>query len=218
MEIYLGIAMRRSKTLPHAFFQCVRQLANNTARQRQATTLRYQSNPSLAIAENMVETIRYVTDENTIAIVTNFLGLFGATGALPLHYSEQLLHQLKQKQTALFDFCAIFHHRLLQHYYNGWRCQQPLVDYEQAYLTNTAGKLAPFLQYQLATSGQQQLSNHRAYFTNPNLSKEKLTNILHNHCGWQISITTCIKITEPLPNDALFHWAANSNQSRNPSE
>ncbi|NBC31212.1 MAG: type VI secretion system baseplate subunit TssG [Alphaproteobacteria bacterium] len=49
-----------------------------------------------------------------------FLGLTGPSGALPQHYSETLLRDLRGRSTALRDFFDIFNHRSLSLFFRAW--------------------------------------------------------------------------------------------------
>ena len=46
-------------------------------------------------------------------MVTNFLGLAGATGPLPTPFAELVLERIRQKDTGMRDFLDIFNHRLI---------------------------------------------------------------------------------------------------------
>lgn len=49
-----------------------------------------------------------------------FLGLTGPSGALPQHYTETLLRDLRGRSTALRDFLDIFNHRSLSLFFRAW--------------------------------------------------------------------------------------------------
>lgn len=65
----------------------------------------------------------------TMAI--NTLGLTGARGALPSHYTEWVLQQLKARAPELRDFLDIFNHRILSLLYRSWEKTQPSVQQER---------------------------------------------------------------------------------------
>jgi type VI secretion system protein ImpH len=46
-------------------------------------------------------------------MVTNFMGLAGATGPLPTPFAELVMDRLREKDTGLRDFLDIFNHRLI---------------------------------------------------------------------------------------------------------
>lgn len=64
-------------------------------------------------------------------LTVDTMGLTGARGALPAHYSEMVLSQLKQKAPAMRDFFDLFNHRLLSLYYRSWEKTQPAVHQER---------------------------------------------------------------------------------------
>lgn len=53
------------------------------------------------------------SDGSAPSMVTNFLGLAGATGPLPAPLAELVLERIRQKDTGLRDFLDIFNHRLI---------------------------------------------------------------------------------------------------------
>lgn len=53
------------------------------------------------------------SDDSTPLMVTNFLGLAGATGPLPPPLAELLLERVRQKDTGIRNFLDIFNHRLI---------------------------------------------------------------------------------------------------------
>lgn len=64
-------------------------------------------------------------------LTVNCLGLTGARGALPSHYTELVFSQLKAKAPALKDFLDLFNHRILSLYYRSWEKTQPAVQQER---------------------------------------------------------------------------------------
>lgn len=64
-------------------------------------------------------------------LTVDTMGLTGARGALPAHYSEMVLAQLKQKAPAMRDFFDLFNHRLLSLYYRSWEKTRPAVHQER---------------------------------------------------------------------------------------
>ncbi|MEQ6885525.1 type VI secretion system baseplate subunit TssG [Salicola sp. Rm-C-2C1-2] len=65
-------------------------------------------------------------------LTVDSLGLTGARGALPAHYTEMVLSQLKARSPALRDFLDLFNHRLLSLFYRSWEKTQPAVHQERA--------------------------------------------------------------------------------------
>ena len=57
---------------------------------------------------------------NPAEMSVTFMGLTGSSGALPMHYSEEILVQNRRKNYALRDFFDMFNHRAISFYYRGW--------------------------------------------------------------------------------------------------
>ena len=49
-----------------------------------------------------------------------FMGLIGAHGALPDHYTTLLIERVRQRDFAFRDFLDLFHHRTLSLFYRAW--------------------------------------------------------------------------------------------------
>lgn len=53
-------------------------------------------------------------------LTVNMLGLTGASGVLPQHYTTLTLQRVKKQDHALADFFNLFNHRLISLYYRAW--------------------------------------------------------------------------------------------------
>lgn len=78
---------------------------------------------------------------STYTVIVNFIGLAGAAGILPQHYTRLIMERLKQRDRAMADFIDIFHHRLVSLFYRGWQKYRFTNQYE-AYALQ--GKRDPF--------------------------------------------------------------------------
>lgn len=76
----------------------------------------------------------------------NFMGVAGASGLLPLHYTRLIGARLKQKDSALADFIDIFNHRLIALFYRAWLKYRLPYQYEQARLLAQTDPITQFLQ------------------------------------------------------------------------
>ena len=143
---------------PHRFdfFQAVRLLErlaraqdqHDPRRQRQPVggdqppereVVRFRTRPSLGFAASAVSQIRAAVPragapqgEPPPEMVVTFLGLTGATGVLPYHYTALLLRRVRLKDQALSDFLDLFHHRLLSLFYRAWEKYRLPFAYERA--------------------------------------------------------------------------------------
>lgn len=59
------------------------------------------------------------------------MGLTGALGVLPQHYTELVIRQLRQRSRALRDFLDLFHHRSLSLFYRAWAKYRLPVAFEE---------------------------------------------------------------------------------------
>lgn len=176
-----------------SFFQLIRKL---TAQKDKSRAIRYQGNVSLAFPKQQVQAV--VANANKYWIKTNIMGFIGATGILPLYYTAILLEQLKQKKTALQDLIDILHHRHMENSYAYWEKTKPFMDYEN----KKYQLIQTFMQY----LGQGEhtpmpFMSYYAYFINPNVSIERLKQLLKQHCHFNINIKNQIKKIERLPNE-----------------
>ena len=64
-------------------------------------------------------------------LTVNVLGLTGVTGALPRHYTETLIADLRGRSFALRDFLDLFNHRLLSLMVRGWEKYRLAQAYER---------------------------------------------------------------------------------------
>jgi type VI secretion system protein ImpH len=61
-----------------------------------------------------------------------FLGLLGAQGPMPLHFTEYVRERLRNRGDAtLARFLDVFHHRLLSLFYRAWAQAQPTVHHDR---------------------------------------------------------------------------------------
>jgi type VI secretion system protein ImpH len=74
-----------------------------------------------------------------------FLGLTGAEGALPRHYTELLLQRAQVNDHTLRDFLDLFNHRLISLFYRAWETHHCVVGYERACETGEEDRFARLL-------------------------------------------------------------------------
>lgn len=134
------------------FFQAVRMLelwyaragvAGNTVSER----LRFANSLSLAFPPSEIESIAPISGEregereregrldasrtDQVRITPAFLGMLGAQGALPLHYSESFaLREMEARDRAPRAFLDIFSNRSVALFYAAWKKYRPHLQYE----------------------------------------------------------------------------------------
>ncbi len=97
--------------------------------------LQFRANPDLVFAAGAVESARLRKDKSTGREVqwqvdANVLGLNGASGVLPFHYSELILARLREKDTTLKAFLDHFNHRTLSLFYRAWKKYRPMMAFQ----------------------------------------------------------------------------------------
>jgi len=90
-------------------------------------------------ATDIHEIIRKVDNASArYQMSVNFMGLAGATGPLPLPYTELILDRVKKNDTAFRDFLDIFNHRILSLLYKAAKIFRPFLSSESPVKTNLA--------------------------------------------------------------------------------
>lgn len=95
-----------------------------SAARPQEEAFRLGQSPSLIFAPREIAEAT-VTPEGKLHVRLFGLGLWGANGPLPTHYTEIALNrQDSSRDTTLVDFADIFHHRHLTQFYRAWQSAQ----------------------------------------------------------------------------------------------
>ena len=90
----------------------------------QQEPFRLGQSPSLVFAPREIADAS-LTSEGKFRIRLYGLGLWGANGPLPMHYTETALSRRdSNRDTTLVDFTDLFHHRYLTQFYNAWQSAQ----------------------------------------------------------------------------------------------
>lgn len=96
--------------------------------------IRFHGQNSFSFPSGEIAKIKKVTIENHTKqwnMTVNFMGLTGAMGVLPHHYTELLLQRLKIKDRSLLDFLDIFNHRTISLFYQAASKYQLPIEYER---------------------------------------------------------------------------------------
>lgn len=80
-----------------------------------------------------------------VGMTVAFMGLTGAEGALPRHYTELLLQRMQVNDSALRDFLDLFNHRLISLFYRAWEKHHCVVGHERARETGEEDRFATLL-------------------------------------------------------------------------
>jgi type VI secretion system protein ImpH len=91
-------------------------------------SVRFRTRPTLEFpASEIYELNRQDIPEMFVA----FMGLMGAGGQLPLHYTELVAERARHKDFALWEFLDIFNHRFISLFYRAWEKYRFAVSYER---------------------------------------------------------------------------------------
>ena len=97
----------------------------------------FKANQSLAFPNRTVHHIVPREDQPDKADMTvSFMGLTGAKGVLPDHYTEMILQRIKLKDYSMRDFFDLFNHRLISLFYRAWEKYNIQVQYETSLVDN----------------------------------------------------------------------------------
>ena len=64
-------------------------------------------------------------------MLVNFMGLTGPLGALPLYYTELVMHRSRERNHSVRDFLDIFNHRIISLFYRAWEKYRFAIPYER---------------------------------------------------------------------------------------
>jgi len=107
-------------------------------------TIRFSSNHALNFSSSEISKVSKSTnakDKIKWDLSVNFMGLTGAQGVLPYHYSEMVLKRLKMKDKSLSDFLDMFNHRTISLFYQASNKYKLPIEYERKKLNPPATKV-----------------------------------------------------------------------------
>ncbi|WP_366657426.1 type VI secretion system baseplate subunit TssG [Fodinicurvata sp. EGI_FJ10296] len=133
-----------------SFFQAVRVLewaaARDSAAARNAArhpvggdadpaseAVRFRSTVSLIHPAAEVTSVVPAKDGKPPELTVSFMGLVGPVGAMPEHYTEQLIEAIRAKNTAFRDFLDMLHHRTVSLFYRSWAKHRLPIAHERRY-------------------------------------------------------------------------------------
>lgn len=130
------------RAAPYAFdfFQALRRIdAVNRDRPRLGEAARAADEPvrvgqlpSLIFAPSTLADFQPQGEEHPPRLLTYFFGMFGPSGALPLHMTEYARDRARNLgDMTLVRFIDLFHHRMLSLYYRAWAAAQPTVSFDR---------------------------------------------------------------------------------------
>ena len=77
---------------------------------------RFRTSPRMRHGAGDITSIKNIENER-YEIEVSFMGLIGAAGVLPHHYSQTILERLRANDESMLEFFNLFHHRILSSYF-----------------------------------------------------------------------------------------------------
>lgn len=97
--------------------------------------VRFRSTPSFSFSSAQIVKLAPGADPGAPAeMQIAFLGLIGAAGVLPQHYTQLVIDRVREKDVALREFLHLFEHRTVSLFYRAWEKYRFPVGYERTAL------------------------------------------------------------------------------------
>lgn len=139
----------------------------------QTETVRFKTNNALNFKSSEISKITNVKskkDKNKWDMSVNFMGLTGAQGVLPYHYTELISARQKVKDRSLSHFLDLFNHRTISLFYQASNKYKLPIEYERKKLSATTAIRDNFTQILLSLIGLgTEHTNNRLYTSDESL-------------------------------------------------
>jgi type VI secretion system protein ImpH len=96
--------------------------------------VRFRTRPSLQFPASQIHEFMSRGDADggpPPEMMVAFMGVVGALGVLPAHYTELVAERARYKDTALWEFLDLFTHRLISLFYRAWEKHHFAIAYER---------------------------------------------------------------------------------------
>jgi type VI secretion system protein ImpH len=126
-------------------------------------------------------------------MLVNFMGMVGASGVLPTHYSELTLDRIRYRDTSMWAFLDIFTHRSVSMFYRAWAKYRFPVNYERgddaltSYLFDLAGLGTRGLRGKMALEDESLLP-YTAFISQKPHSVNAIENLIQDYFGIEAKI------------------------------
>ncbi len=88
--------------------------------------------PSLIFAPSTLVDFKPPSGDGPARLLAYFFGMFGPSGALPLHLTEYARERVRHgSDLTLVRFLDLFHHRMMSLFYRAWAMSQPAVGFDR---------------------------------------------------------------------------------------
>ena len=97
--------------------------------------VRFRSRATISFPASQIHEINEPSEEffdgKKLEMFINFMGMVGAVGVLPTHYTELVMDRNRYRDTTLHDFLDIFTHRAVSLFFRAWEKYRFPVQYER---------------------------------------------------------------------------------------
>lgn len=97
--------------------------------------VRFRSHATISFPPSEIyeinETVEEFSGETKLEMIVNFMGMIGALGVLPTHYTELVMDRVRYRDTSLYAFLDIFTHRAVSLFFRAWEKYRFPVQYER---------------------------------------------------------------------------------------
>lgn len=152
-------------------------------------------------------------EENTFKIEANFLSLYGTCSPLPVFYTEELLDEAGEEESASRDFLDIIHQRLYLVFFQSWlkyrQFQQVCEEQDQGHLDRLFCLLGlGESDFRQGLGDTQELLRYIGLFSQAPRSAQGLKTILTDSLHLPVEIISCVQRKAKIPEDQRIRLGA----------
>ncbi|HMJ08592.1 MAG TPA: type VI secretion system baseplate subunit TssG [Pyrinomonadaceae bacterium] len=158
---------------------------------------RFRSYVSFDFPSSEIQQLDRSADDGTggerVEMLVNFMGMVGASGVLPSHYTELVLDRIRHRDKAMWAFLDIFTHRAVSMFYQAWGKYRFPIGYERGndeftqYLFDFAGLGTKGLRGRMSVPDESLLPYAGLIAQKPH-SSNALENVLSDYFGFDAKI------------------------------
>ncbi|WLE99138.1 MAG: type VI secretion system baseplate subunit TssG [Candidatus Electrothrix communis] len=171
---------------------------------------------SLAFPASDIESIEEETspeENNSFRIQANFLSLYGASSPLPVFYTEELLAEASEEESASRDFLDIIHQRLYLLFFQSWlkyrQFQQVYEEQDSSHIDRLfclLGLGEP--EFREHVKDAPSLLRYTGLFSQAPRSAQGLKTLLTDSLNLPVDIISCLKRKAKIPEDQRIRLGA----------
>jgi len=202
----------------YSFFQVLRLLSlvneqtdSDSAVSGLSRSVRVRPNLSLAFPAADVEEVKEIVGDHSLKyqVIANFFGLYGVSSPLPTFYTEDLIDEASEDESAARDFLDILNHRIYQLFFESLQKYRPFFQInkgdrdlykERLFCLEGFGEHVHLANIPKAD----QLLRYIGLFSQRPRSGEGLKILLGDALGYDVTIVSCVLRKARIPEDQLL--------------